>query len=515
MKTRTSVAALIAALAFTRGAHATNVMEVPDVGSEQLGRGGAWVARASEPLAAFFNPAGLAGQDTRLSLEGSVAVRHACFTRTKASSDATDDGVSPGASYARVCDVASPFPNGQIAFAYRITPRVGLGFSVLGPSGVPRASWPEFVGQSAAPQRYLLLEDSAEILTPTVGIGVEIVDGVRVGGSLQWGVAHLRTTGAASGLGQPGMSPAVNDEKATIDVKDFFFPGFTLGAIWSATAELDVAAWYKWSAPIVATGDVRTDANYFTPRVAAGDTSKVARGDSSRADCGDAGSTACANGPVATVRVPIPMEAKLGLRWHLPRSGVRAPPRHRRDPLAHDRFDVEIDFTWANDRALDDVQIRFPSAADGRGTVPVVGTAGVIPPVADVMHRYKDVVGARVGGDWNLLADLLAVRAGAFVETRAADATYQNIDVAGSARVGIAAGATLRLRPPGGGARTALELTAAYARIEVADSTNDDPRAPGLHTMTGTPPYRTSWPTNLGTVTNAFDVVNVGVAYRF
>ena len=513
MKTRTLSAVITATLVFARGANATNVMEVPEVGAEQLGRGGAWIARASDPLAAFFNPAGLAGQDTRLALEDSFAVRHACFTRIKASNDATDDGVAPGVSYARVCDVASPFPNGQIAFAYRMTPRIGIGFAVLGPSGVPRAKWPELVGQSAAPQRYLLLEDSGEVLTPTVGVGVELLDGVRIGGSLQWGVAHLRTAGAASGLGQPGMSPAVNDVKATIDVKDWFFPGFTLGAIWSATAELDVAAWYKWSAPIVATGDVRTDANYFTSRVAAGDTSKVARGDSSRADCGDAGSTACANGPVATVRIPIPMEAKLGLRWHLPRAGVRAP--HRRDPLAHDRLDIEIDFTWANDRALDDVQIRFPSAVDGRGTVPVVGTAGVIPPVADVMHRYKDVVGVRLGGDWNVIAGRLALRAGAFVETRAADPTYQNIDFAGGARVGIAAGATLRLRLPGGGSRTALELTAAYARIEVADSTNDDPRAPGLHTMTGTPPYRTSWPTNLGTITNAFDVVNVGAAYRF
>ena len=266
--------------------------------------------------------------------------------------------------------------------------------------------------------------------------------------------------------------------------------------------------------PIVATGDVRTEANYFTTRVAAGDASKVARGDSSRADCGDAGSSACAGGPVATVRIPIPMEAKLGLRWHVPRAGVRA-PQHQRDPLAHDRLDLEVDFTWANDRALDDVEIRFPSAPDGRGTVPVVGTAGVIPPVADVMRRYRDVVGVRAGGDWNVIADRLALRAGAFFETRASDPTYQNIDFAGGARVGVAVGGTLRLRLPSGGPRTALEITAAYARIEVADSTNRDPRAPGLHAMTGTPPYRTAWPTNLGTIENAFDVVNVGVAYRF
>jgi hypothetical protein len=49
-------------------AHATGITEFPDNGSEQSGRGGAWVARASDPLAAFYNPAGLAGQPTRLIL---------------------------------------------------------------------------------------------------------------------------------------------------------------------------------------------------------------------------------------------------------------------------------------------------------------------------------------------------------------------------------------------------------------------------------------------------------------
>ncbi len=51
----------LAALFGARGASATTVLEVGENGSEQMGRGGAWVARASDPLAAFYNPAGLAG----------------------------------------------------------------------------------------------------------------------------------------------------------------------------------------------------------------------------------------------------------------------------------------------------------------------------------------------------------------------------------------------------------------------------------------------------------------------
>ena len=50
-------------------AKASNVTEFPDNGSEQLGRGGAWIARASDPVATFYNPAGLAGQRSKLTAQ--------------------------------------------------------------------------------------------------------------------------------------------------------------------------------------------------------------------------------------------------------------------------------------------------------------------------------------------------------------------------------------------------------------------------------------------------------------
>src|ERR1035438_2988424 len=72
-------------------AHATNVTEFPDNGSEQMARGGAWVARASDPLAAFYNPAGLAGQNTRLTIQVNINTNHTCFTRQKSAFDTTQE----------------------------------------------------------------------------------------------------------------------------------------------------------------------------------------------------------------------------------------------------------------------------------------------------------------------------------------------------------------------------------------------------------------------------------------
>src|SRR2546426_3647387 len=150
------VACGVGIVALPRSAHATTILEVADNGSEQLGRGGAWVARASDPLAAFYNPAGLAGQPSRVVLQDSLAISRACYTRSKSTTDPTEDGVAPGAAYPRVCDGAPLLPTGQIAIAYRVSDRLGIGAALLGPSAVPRAKWPDFTPgtTSPAPQRY-------------------------------------------------------------------------------------------------------------------------------------------------------------------------------------------------------------------------------------------------------------------------------------------------------------------------------------------------------------------------
>jgi long-chain fatty acid transport protein len=187
----------------------------------------------------------------------------------------------------------------------------------------------------------------------------------------------------------------------------------------------------------------------------------------------------------------------------------------------------------ANNSAADTIQIRFPGDATGKGSLPVAGIAGSeIPPNGDQPRGYKDTVGARLGGDYNVLPDQLAVRAGAFFETSAADPQYQSIDFAASAKFGVALGGTYRIRLGEDESSSAIELMLGYGHVFFADQTRDNPSASGLGALAGTScnattptspttcsdgslRYRTKWPVNLGTVTNAINVVNVGVAYRF
>ena len=532
-------------------ARATGVQEFPDNGSEQQGRGGAWVARASDPLATFYNPAGLAGQPTRLTLQANISTQSTCFTRVKANNDTTladgaTGGTGPsnsGGTYPQVCQAGTWFPDPQLAFTYRLTDRIGLGIAVLGPSAVGNVSWPEFSsGATPSPQRYMLISSTIVLLTPTIGIGWEPIDNLRVGASFILGTAptidFVNASPSQNVNGVVANDPSGSgDLRAELKAHDYFIPGFTIGTIWSPMPSLDVAAWYKYMAPINATGDVTTAAGYFTQRVANGDKSKGVYGDTAEPACftpqpGTTPPPLCGNGNVASIKVPLPMEAKLGVRYHMARSDVEA-TAHLRDPMSQDVFDLEADLTWANNSSLDYLQIRFPSTPGGQGTIPVAGTPGDLPPSADVRHHFNDVIGIRVGGDYNLLPDQLALRAGGFFESQAADPTYQNIDFDAASRFGFALGGTYRIRL-GAEKKHALDLMAGYGHVFFANLTNTDPNGQGIPALAGEPciggvpppagqtqcpgghtQYRTIWPINLGTITSSINVINVGASFSF
>lgn len=551
---------------FSARAMASNVMEFPDNGSEQLGRGGAWIARASDPLAAFYNPAGLAGQPTRATLQANLVFSQTCFSRLKAPNDTTQDRLvgADGVTYPQVCSDGAPQfpPNAQLAMTWSLTPRLGLGFAFLAPSGVAKASWPEFVtsqtnptlGGLPAPQRYMMLSAEALYVTPTLGVGYEIVDGLRLGASFQWGIASAKSANGVAAFNNDNANPQFNDLKAELSAADYFVPGGTVGALWSPSEHVDVAGWFKFSKNIDATGDLVLHKNYFSPALRKGeaapgsrdyeitDTSKTSKDPEGACGTGVPGpalvtpdAQVCRPG-LAKVTIPVPVELKIGVRFHQPRE--RAP--HVRDPMRTDKWDAEIDVTWAHDSALQALKVRFPAnimggydSPDGTGIIPVNGLAGSpVPANSDVPRDYRDVLGVRVGGDVNVLPDKLAVRAGGFFETQATNTLYQNVDFIGGARLGLALGATWRLRLSKEKS-SAVELSAGFMHMFVLDTTNKGPD--GLTALAGTAcnptsnqgsstnplctdghlKYRTNWAVNLGTVSSQLSAVNVGASYRF
>ncbi len=260
-------------------ARASNVTEVPDNGSEQMARGGAWVARASDPLATTFNPAGLAGQPTRVTLQNGFLVQHTCFTRIKAAADTSVDLLADAnGRFPRVCNDIEPTLNPQLGATLRLSDRLGIGALVIGPASAGEKVFPEFVEDGsgtkrASPQRYLLTRQAGIIVFPTVGVGYEVIENLRLGLSFGWGFAKLKNAAATAALNSGGQT-SDNDVQANLQVRDYFIPRVTAGALWSATPNLDVAAWYQWTDAIRAKGDVGTATSYYTAANARGDDSR-------------------------------------------------------------------------------------------------------------------------------------------------------------------------------------------------------------------------------------------------
>lgn len=468
-----SLAALMAGAGV---AQASSGIESPDSGVEQMGRGSAWLARATDPLAAFFNPAAMAFQASGVHIGAQALFGKKCFTRLgpdgkPVSPDAaagipapgsTGDpmlGIPAGPASAEVCGENAFFPNPQLGAVFRITDRFAIGFALTAPHANGKTTWPEtlpyknafnFDTTQPAPQRYLLTKADSLIVFPTIGFAYSVNDKLAFGASFIWGIAKVEFENFSEA--QQDVSDHVaskgGDLRAKLDAKDLFIPGFVLSAMWSPTPYLDLAAAYKWSDAVRASTNLRIEADVW----------KSGSGAINDKPCINAMGQSLGEGcnvteekNAGTLKFSIPMEAKLGIRYHHPRANVEAPSfiakrpgRYVRDPMSQDLFDIEIDFTWANNSSSDAIELRF------REGIPIKSAGqkvGAVPTNADIPHRWRDVVGVRLGGEVVPLQNRLALRAGGFFESKGVDDKYLNVDFNLAMRVGLSAGATVRVGP--------------------------------------------------------------------
>jgi len=240
---------------------------------------------------------------------------------------------------------------------------------------------------------------------------------------------------------------ANGDTKATLGAKDFFIPGFVIGALWSPTPRIDLAGWFKWQDSIQSSTHLHMETPYWTMAGVYEDNPCPGADKSCNVtDVEDAG----------RVKVPIPMEAKLGFRYHHPRPGpaikrptwAGPPARRVRDSLTEDLFDVEFNITYANNSVMDVLEVRFrgdPSVPGAK--IPVKGTSATVPTNADIPHHWKDVLGFRLGGDFVVLQTRLALRAGAFFETKGQSDEWLHPDFHLGEKIGVGGGGTVRVGP--------------------------------------------------------------------
>jgi len=294
----------------------------------------------------------------------------------------------------------------------------------------------------------MLVESDALIINPTVSVSYAPLPNLSFGLGFIWGVASIDFVNFTEGLSPPGGATSSTDQfstnadvRAHLKAKDLFVPGFVLGGLWSANDSLDLGAWFKWQDAIKSeSGDLRLESLYWKTGGAKNDNPCAMSPEGPDCNITDAPG-------VGRLTFRIPMEAKLGVRYHMKRFAPTRPTwakrenRRVRDPLSEDLFDDEVNFTWAHNSVVDNLELRFQEG------IAVRGTPGSVPVNADVPHMWKDVIGVRLGGDFVVIPNTLALRAGGFFETKGQSDEYLNIDFVASEKMGLGGGATVRLGP--------------------------------------------------------------------
>ena len=218
-----AVGAGMSLLMTTAAAAASSGIDSPEAGVELIGRGSAWLARADNPLAVYYNPAAIAWQPTGVHLGGLFMFSNKCFTRTtvdpatgKEISVPPDQGVPgpllPGQSQptdgttlpsGTLCAKHALIPNPQLAATFRLTNQLAIGFAVVAPHSTGKATWGQSLDYSKtfngttipftqpSPQRYMLESADAIILNPTVSVAFAPTDYLSFGVGFTWGIGAV------------------------------------------------------------------------------------------------------------------------------------------------------------------------------------------------------------------------------------------------------------------------------------------------------------------------------------
>ncbi|UQA61593.1 OmpP1/FadL family transporter [Polyangium aurulentum] len=498
-------------------ARASSGIDSPESGVVQAGRGGTGVARADDPLAAYFNPAAIASMKSGVHLGAHLMFFDQCFTRLGPGGQPVSPGGgvpgpgAPGGPAAAVCSEGTPFPNPQLAATFRVHRQLAIGLAVLGPHAAGNAVWPESIPYTnqvgvqttqPSPQRYLLTEQDALIINPTLSIGYAINDKFSIGAGFVWGIASIDFVNFTQAVSATNFDDfnANGDVKAHISAFDGFIPGVVVGLHASPIKRLDLAAWFKWQDAVRTRTSLRLESAYWK----AGGQKNDNPCPNLPADC-----NITENEDAGTLKFQIPMEARVGVRYHHPRRAGSLVPKtgpRVRDSIAEDLFDVELNFTWAHNSDVDNLEVRFDPGT--RVNVPG-GSPAEVPPNADIPHNWKDVLGVRLGGDFVVIPGFIALRAGGFFETNGQDPAYLNPDFHLGYRIGVGGGATVRIGP--------VDVSLAYQHTfyETLDNGGDGrvkalsgDATPGLD-------FRSRQAINGGRLESSLNEIALGGTFRF
>jgi long-subunit fatty acid transport protein len=475
--------------------------EFPASGTRNFGRGGSGFTRADDPTVMLRNPALLADLwDDMAYTSVNILFPKACFQATgkqgwnPQGDDVANFGSGPvlinpggdgvtgpdGKALPNIKD--EPYPNvcyqgplpilPNVALSMKLAPNLGVGLGFFPPDNAALSQWgnrdgtvdtPD--GKRASPTRWFRSHLNTSYFSALGAVGWRPTNWLKVGFGFQWALVVY----SATEFTRPEQTRSFrNDIRVDVTGRDLFIPGL-IGSVQVAPIDnLDIAIGFKWSDRVksrakldITTGNWGTSSLYpyvddGTPGTAVG---TIPVHSDNRI------------GDVSAPPIWVP-QLSLGVRYAdrlSPRpdnqhwnAAHRAAGRHVEDSMATERWDIEANlmvyFNSANDvsrftsnNLVVSTQSVGPDGRPGNPIAAFVGTcvagqtgAGCQREVPTYIHG-KTQYSLRVGGDYNLIPGVLALRAGFSYETDGQDVSYLNVTNYMLSRMGVHAGATWRV----------------------------------------------------------------------
>lgn len=550
---RPRLAGILTALALAlipQAAHAGGT-EFPADGVRGLGRGGTGMTRADDPNVMLRNPALLADLwDDQAMLGAHLLIVDSCFQPTGGygwdviGRDVGDFGEGPvyinnqpgdtdlegnpingyvNEPYPKVCyQGPAPFYP-HTALTMKLADDLGVGVGFFPPELASLGQWGDRDGTIDTPNgrrpnplRYLRSHLNVSYFSALAGVGYRLADWIRIGAGFQWQLAvfQARTWSLRTSFRDPSA-----DVRTDAFGRDLFIPGVIASVHLVPIDPLDVAVGFKWSDRVSGKGKLDLTAG----ALGAGevfhylDTKGI---EQTVAPVALPRTTHNQPGRIENPPIWVP-QLSLGVRYAdrlVPRSEDRRKALQLaggavEDSMATERWDIEaVAIVYFNsvydntDFYNQDARVLLDSVnADGSisnivsrigeclesGPSPAPGVEGPCMSERRVRTRYhgNDQISLRLGGDYNVIPGVLALRGGGSMETDGQDVEYTNPLNYMLRRYGLHAGLTWRIA-----GKTDVSIAFAHffqrnVRLQVNDSMKDYPQryrtadyhfAPGL-----------------------------------
>jgi long-subunit fatty acid transport protein len=389
------------------------------LGARAAGRSGAFVARADDPTAVAYNPAGLASIGGTVIMVGN-RVSYNAYSYTRAPTEDWGhpvNGVAPIVMFDKVSNgkpwqVLEPL----IAVSSNLgLPDWGFALAAFASPGASNFDFPTPALSSApgaAGQKYMMLSREAIILNYAASAAWKYHDLFGVGVTAEW-IAVPRLNYALM-IDSTPFAMTANPAYSNLDMiaSTTGSDPFTFNAI--------LGAWFR-PVPYLQFG---VAGQVVPANIKTKSTLSVTPVDTSMGAVEITRDGYPAND--VNITLPLPLSARVGARYR-GLAGTR------------EIFDIELDAEYETWSRVNDFTLETHGlVADFQG-----GTADLN--TIRIAKHWRNTLAVKLGGDVEVIPDRLAVRGGAFYETAVAEAAYSNVDFAGGPMMGGSLGGSLRV----------------------------------------------------------------------